>query len=61
MVHERQHKCEKCGKAFGLSSYLKEHIKVVHEGQKNYECYECGKSFGFPGNFKQHVKAVHRS
>ena len=64
-VHEKlfdknkTNKCTYCGKTFKKSGNLKEHIKVIHEGQRDHKCYNCGNNFSRPENLKAHIKAVH--
>ena len=55
-VHEgvKNHKCEKCGKAFTKPGELKIHISSVHEGVKNHKCNICGKTFSQAGNLNKH-------
>ena len=50
------HKCHICGDLF---ENLKQHISIVHEGNKNFECEKCGKCFSIKGLLKRHIKAVH--
>ena len=37
--------CGICGKVFKGKKSLRDHISVVHEGNKPYECSICDKSF----------------
>ena len=61
-VHEKlfdknkTNKCTYCGKIFKKSG---NHIKVIHEGQRNHKCHNCGNNFSRPENLKAHIKAVH--
>ena len=55
--------CKICHKVFTCKYYLKKHIKVVHEGQRNYHCdrEKCGKRFGCQQSLKKHIKMVHET
>ena len=44
---------------FGLKHKLNNHIKTVHENQKDFQCQICNKSFGFKTDLSKHVKLVH--
>ena len=50
-----QYKCYICGKAFNLSSTLKQHV-VVHTGGKSHTCNTCGKTFTRFANLKAHLR-----
>ena len=39
--------------------YLKKHIQIVHEGQKNHTCETCGKEFAQKCDLKKHFKTIH--
>ena len=39
--------------------YLKEHIKTIHDCQKEQNCDICSKSFPTTGQLNQHIKNVH--
>ena len=51
--------CNHCGKGFSYSGYLKQHVKVVHEGVRDHVCNHCKKGFSKSRDLKKHVKAVH--
>ena len=53
--------CTLCGKDFARSVTLSEHIKHIHEGERNYKCDSCGKSFTESGNLKKHIKTIHEA
>ena len=47
--------CEFCGKFFGGSLTLKNHVKVIHEGIRDFICHYCNKTFGSSGNRDKHI------
>ena len=47
--------CEFCGKLFGGSQRLKNHVKVIHEGIRDFICHYCNKTFGSSGNRDKHI------
>ena len=51
--------CAACGKTFSKATYLKKHIRIVHEGHKDYKCESCGKSFSEAGSLKIHINTIH--
>ena len=38
---------------------LKQHINLVHNGQKDYKCDSCGKAFSRANSLKIHIISVH--
>ncbi|OXA44925.1 Zinc finger protein 25 [Folsomia candida] len=52
-------KCHICTQIFFFTSGLQNHIRVVHENQKNYPCQVCDKRFSKPSELKFHVEARH--
>ena len=44
--HEKKYSCELCDKSYTQSHSLKSHVKIVHDGKKEFNCADCGKSFG---------------
>ena len=56
-IHEN--KCEQCGKVFAFRNSLIKHIKVIHEGLKNYVCQICNKAFSHKNHLKGHIEAIH--
>ena len=46
-------------KNFTLSTNLKQHFLIVHEGKKDFECEICGSKFGFKSRLDKHVLHVH--
>ena len=55
----KKFKCDFCEKFYNRSGILKQHIKTIHEGQRNYKCNSCKKCFTLHGNLKRHIKAIH--
>ena len=49
-IHKDQNDfiCGSCRKLFTLTSYLRLHIKTLHEGHKHFKC-----------NLRGHIKAIH--
>ena len=35
------------------------HVKIVHEGQKDFICTQCNQSFGMKAGLKKHIETVH--
>lgn len=50
---------ENCGKVFGRERSLKDHIRFVHEKEKNSICDTCGKAYQTPTQLKIHRRVVH--
>ena len=48
-----------CGKSFTTLLSLKNHIKTVHEGIKDYICESCNKAFSHLDNLRVHTRTVH--
>ena len=48
--------CEQCSRSFGTSTYLKSHIRQVHERLK---CDECGQEMCNTFILKRHKAKVH--
>ena len=44
---------------FVKSVHLNTHIKILHEGKRNYKCDSCGKLCATSGNLKSHIKIIH--
>ncbi|QQP53076.1 Uncharacterized protein FKW44_005418 [Caligus rogercresseyi] len=54
-----QFHCETCYKRFNEKGAVLKHMKIVHQGQRNFECEMCPKRFGEKGNLTKHIKTVH--
>ena len=50
---------ENCGKVFGRERSLKDHIRFVHEKEKNSICDTCGKAYQTSTHLKIHHRVVH--
>ena len=61
-VHEGQkeeHPCDRCDKVFSQKHHLKNHVKVIHDGIRDYKCDSCSKSFPQAKHLQLHVYTVH--
>ena len=38
---------------------MRTHVKIVHEGIKQYQCELCWYAGGKPGNLRSHMEAKH--
>ncbi|XP_035712267.1 zinc finger protein 135-like [Folsomia candida] len=52
-------KCHVCPQTFLSRITLQQHIRVVHENQRNYPCLFCDQRFSKSSNLKGHVEAKH--
>ena len=52
------HICPICDKIL-VQSNLNRHVKIVHEGIKNYQCQICEQKFSRSGKLQKHVKIIH--
>nr|XP_033465326.1 zinc finger and SCAN domain-containing protein 12-like isoform X3 [Epinephelus lanceolatus] len=52
---EKRFSCSECGKRFGHSGVVREHVKC-HTGEKPFSCLICGESFRLSGNLHTHMK-----
>ncbi|CAB3385706.1 Hypothetical predicted protein [Cloeon dipterum] len=64
-MHKQALRCENqnCATYFHTLEEKEEHIKSVHDKQKErekFECSFCGKGFEGPKNYNQHVRLVHK-
>jgi uncharacterized Zn-finger protein len=53
--------CSHCGLGFSSTYNLNAHIRVLHDGDKQFICGECGKGFGHKHVLQRHVETVHGS
>ena len=51
---------ERCEAAFNSRWLLRQHVAVVHLGQRRHRCPECGKRFGYVHHVRSHMKHRHR-
>lgn len=54
-----KHACEYCGKRFGKSQKLVEHVAVRHTREFPYKCRVCDKRFRVQDNCRGHEKVSH--
>ena len=55
---KRKYPCEKCGKVLTAVSYLKQHIRSIHENQKE-TCHICQKQFSSINCLHRHIEIAH--
>ena len=61
-VHIKPHKCEICGRKFGVASVLKKHVKKHTEpefGAKEIKCDYCQWTTKFKSALKKHFETKH--
>ena len=60
-ANEKTHKCNFYSKAFHSEHVMKAHVKIKHEGCKDFKCETCGKLYdkGQKGNLYHHICSVH--
>ncbi|KAH7707844.1 hypothetical protein AAVH_24917 [Aphelenchoides avenae] len=56
---ERNHKCDRCEKAFVERTALLRHIRAVHEKLKPFKCEKCDYRASMKAHLTLHVKTVH--
>jgi len=52
--------CEVCGAKAKSAKAVKEHIAMVHEGQRPWPCPHCGKTFAKKQYIDEHVAVTHK-
>ena len=55
--HEKIY-CEKCGTTID-KTYLQRHLRIVHEGKRDYKCEHCGKEYADKKGLSTHIKSSH--
>ncbi len=63
VVHEKikDHRCDRCGGAFGEADLLQTHVEGIHEGKKrDYLCKQCDRVFASLSRMRTHVKNAHK-
>jgi len=60
-VSRRLHPCPRCGRVLTTRTKLNQHIKVVHEGQKDHPCRlpGCDRTFASASKRKEHEVTRH--
>ena len=58
---EHQYPCtfRGCVKVFTDKSYRKNHIRVIHNGEKNHQCNICAVAFGKSSALQNHIYTIH--
>jgi len=51
--------CDYCGKILTTKPKLVAHVKVIHQGIKEFNCSSCQKSFSSKSNLDIHIGSVH--
>ena len=54
--------CKYCSRVFegpNAPKNLREHTRLVHEGERNHKCSTCGKAFQSKNDMTRHVDSVH--
>jgi len=59
VVARKLFSCDYCGKLLTSKTKLVSHVKVIHEGVKEYKCKFCDKTFGSKNNLEIHEGAMH--
>jgi KRAB domain-containing zinc finger protein len=56
----RPHACRLCPGRYYSPGELAHHVRISHEGLKDYRCLVCGQLFGGRPIARRHVKRVHK-
>ena len=54
-----KYQCETCGKKFIEPKFLRDHVKFIHLGLKDYKCDLCDAAYGDGNVLRRHKKRVH--
>lgn len=54
-----QHRCEICQKEFYVMKSLQLHVKVTHEGKRDFQCKYCSSSFSKNCHVNRHILTMH--
>ena len=53
---EKKYSCDQCGQSYSKISFLKDHIKTVHDKIRDLVCSECGAGFSTSTHLRNHRK-----
>ena len=59
LVHDKNFKCDLCGKSFFHPELLGIHIKTFHENLKDWKCDSCKSLFPTAILLKEHIHTIH--
>ena len=54
--HKDERKCEYCDKRFINIGNVRRHIRMVHDGERNYQCSQCERKFQQRSSLKMHTR-----
>ena len=61
--NQKTYVCEYCGKPYTHQQYVaglfNRHVRIVHEGIKDFKCHLCGNKFSERGSLAQHIRCIH--
>ncbi|XP_076471695.1 uncharacterized protein LOC143301360 [Babylonia areolata] len=52
----KQHLCSVCGQVFNQPQALRNHVAIMHGGQRRFVCTQCGRRFSCHANRKRHMR-----